>query len=450
MKSLLLFLLVSLTSICSFAQISKIESDSIKRSNAKSNRDSVKVAFTSFTIFFPTGEYKVEEKYLSDLKLIATQVTEAKDSIKLFGYTDSVGDSLDNYELSRLRSESIQTFFLEAGVSSTLMKSYFFGENSPKADNNTSQGRAQNRRVEIKIIPKRKEVIANPEPQMMPDTTKKSAPSPPTEEKQVSPIDLTTLNDEITMPANSKMVPNKSIPVVKKETPVKLNSKQRRWTTSNGSTIMIGYDYSSGDAPPEKLLVQVNGASGFFDIPVNRLSLEGNLNVPIGFPTDLDKGTFDIIAVLVTKKRKLSKPDTTTVEVERLGTGKLQISLSWDAETDQDLYVKTPGREVISFLDYRSSCGGFLDRDDTDGFGPENIYWEDDAPNGSYTISVDDYENSPRMNSFIITINGMGVERQFSGTTQYGSKVQVVKFKKKGNEIIWQQEDLRVIRSGKK
>ena len=450
MKQSIIFLLVSLLSFNCIAQISKIESDSIKQSNARQIQDTTEVNFNSFTVFFPTAKYEVEEKYYSDLNRIANHVISSKDSLKFFGYTDNVGDSTDNYALSKLRSESIQDFFSNKGVPLELMQSSFFGENSPKADNSTSQGRAQNRRVEIKIVPDRivYEIVPTPTSTPNPDTT--NIPTQPTEKKEVTTIDAQVLQDNIKMPDNAKKISNKQVPDMKRKTIVQLKSTQRRWTTSNGSTIMIGYEYSSGDAAPQKLLVQVNGADGFFDIPVDRLATKGTLNVPIGFPTNLDKGEFDVIAVLITKKGKLSKRDTTTVEVERLGTGKLQVSLSWDTQTDQDLYVKTPGKETISYLDYWSDCGGRLDRDDTDGFGPENVFWKNTAPDGIYTISVHDYQYTRSKNSFIVTINGMGVERQFSGTTQLGSKVQVVKFRKKGNEIIWKDENTKVLRSGKK
>ena len=54
----------------------------------------------------------------------------------------------------------------------------------------------------------------------------------------------------------------------------------------------------------------------------------------------------------------------------RLGTGALQVSLTWDRDNDQDLYVVTPSGEEIYYSRPASSDGGELDRDDTDGYGP--------------------------------------------------------------------------------
>ena len=67
----------------------------------------------------------------------------------------------------------------------------------------------------------------------------------------------------------------------------------------------------------------------------------------------------------------------------------LQILLFWDTDkTDVDLHVTEPSGEVINYTHTVSAkTGGRLDRDDTDGYGPE-VYSVGSAPSGTYTINA--------------------------------------------------------------
>ena len=67
----------------------------------------------------------------------------------------------------------------------------------------------------------------------------------------------------------------------------------------------------------------------------------------------------------------------------------LQVLLFWDTDgTDVDLHVTEPSGEVVNYTNTVSAdSGGRLDRDDTDGYGPE-IYTLGTAPTGTYTIAA--------------------------------------------------------------
>lgn len=77
--------------------------------------------------------------------------------IEIIGYTDTVpliGDPKydDNWDLSSARAKSVLMYLVNnKGLDLTKMKSSGRGDNDPIADNSTAEGRAQNRRVEIKI-----------------------------------------------------------------------------------------------------------------------------------------------------------------------------------------------------------------------------------------------------------------------------------------------------------
>lgn len=69
------------------------------------------------------------------------------------GHTDSVGDDASNQALSERRAVSVARYLNSRQVDSRRLQIIGFGETRPVADNNTDQGRALNRRVEISIAP---------------------------------------------------------------------------------------------------------------------------------------------------------------------------------------------------------------------------------------------------------------------------------------------------------
>jgi len=65
------------------------------------------------------------------------------------GHTDSVGSDEYNQELSERRAESVRDYFVQQGIPSSAIEARGFGKSEPIASNDTSEGRQQNRRVEL-------------------------------------------------------------------------------------------------------------------------------------------------------------------------------------------------------------------------------------------------------------------------------------------------------------
>lgn len=68
------------------------------------------------------------------------------------GHTDSVGSEVYNQALSQRRAESVASYLINHGVSSSRLEAKGLGESNPIADNSTEDGRALNRRVELKPV----------------------------------------------------------------------------------------------------------------------------------------------------------------------------------------------------------------------------------------------------------------------------------------------------------
>ena len=76
-----------------------------------------------------------------------------KTVIEVSGYTDSTGDANYNQQLSEKRAESVGSYLTAQGVVPGRVVTRGFGERSPVASNDTPEGRQQNRRVELKLVP---------------------------------------------------------------------------------------------------------------------------------------------------------------------------------------------------------------------------------------------------------------------------------------------------------
>ena len=73
--------------------------------------------------------------------------------ISVDGYTDSISTDEYNMKLSELRATAVKDYLIkEAGIDSSKIKAVGHGEADPVADNNTAEGRAQNRRVTVSIL----------------------------------------------------------------------------------------------------------------------------------------------------------------------------------------------------------------------------------------------------------------------------------------------------------
>ncbi|MDD2685803.1 MAG: OmpA family protein [Gallionella sp.] len=71
-------------------------------------------------------------------------------NLEVSGHTDSRGDDGYNQSLSEKRAQSVKGFLVKKGVAADRISAKGYGETMPAADNKTKEGRAQNRRVEVR------------------------------------------------------------------------------------------------------------------------------------------------------------------------------------------------------------------------------------------------------------------------------------------------------------
>lgn len=105
-------------------------------------------------VTFDTASSNISADFYRVLNSISLVFNEyEKTYIDIYGHTDSIGDSNYNMGLSQRRADAVSRYIQTRGVLSQRLLTRGMGEDYPVASNNTDQGRAQNRRVEIKLTP---------------------------------------------------------------------------------------------------------------------------------------------------------------------------------------------------------------------------------------------------------------------------------------------------------
>jgi outer membrane protein OmpA-like peptidoglycan-associated protein len=105
-------------------------------------------------ITFATDQDQVIPAFYATLDSVAIVLNKYNQTlINVFGHTDSTGSDSYNQALSQRRAYSVSNYLTGRGVNPQRLIAQGFGESRPVADNSTEAGRAQNRRVEIQIVP---------------------------------------------------------------------------------------------------------------------------------------------------------------------------------------------------------------------------------------------------------------------------------------------------------
>ncbi|MBF6627904.1 MAG: OmpA family protein [Proteiniphilum sp.] len=135
------------------AELEQIEGAQVEKVNAG---EAIKVTFES-GILFATNSSTLNTASRASLDKFATSLQNNPDTdVRIYGHTDSTGSDAINNPLSQRRAESVYNYLLAKGVSGARIASDGYGSAQPIADNSTVQGRAQNRRVEVFILPNAK------------------------------------------------------------------------------------------------------------------------------------------------------------------------------------------------------------------------------------------------------------------------------------------------------
>ncbi|WP_425510167.1 OmpA family protein [Xanthomonas indica] len=107
-------------------------------------------------ITFDFNQSTLKPQFYSALNGVAQTLGEYNQTmIEVVGHTDSIGSDAVNQRLSEQRASSVAAYLTAQGVQPERIQTLGAGKKYPIADNSTEAGRAQNRRVEIRVVPLR-------------------------------------------------------------------------------------------------------------------------------------------------------------------------------------------------------------------------------------------------------------------------------------------------------
>ena len=134
-------------------QEAELRRDLDGRVNITNTGDRLIVSFPQ-AILFESGSFVVRPGLNDDMFALSQSLDRYPQStIQIVGHTDSDGDAASNQQLSERRANAVADVLLNQGVPFNRVRTFGRGESQPIASNFTPEGKAQNRRVEIVILP---------------------------------------------------------------------------------------------------------------------------------------------------------------------------------------------------------------------------------------------------------------------------------------------------------
>jgi len=105
-------------------------------------------------VTFAVNSANIDPQFGATLDRISSTLDEYEQTyIDILGHTDSTGSDSYNQTLSERRASSVANYLSSRGVNDARVATRGFGESQPRATNVTEEGRASNRRVEIRLVP---------------------------------------------------------------------------------------------------------------------------------------------------------------------------------------------------------------------------------------------------------------------------------------------------------
>lgn len=135
---------------------------SVETTTDQNGLQAIKVTFEG-GILFPTGKYSLNPQAKADLTRFAASLKANPDTdVQIYGFTDNTGSFAVNQKLAGERADAVLSYLANSGVAPTRLSAQGIPMADYIASNDTPEGRAQNRRVEI-YISANKDMIAKAE-----------------------------------------------------------------------------------------------------------------------------------------------------------------------------------------------------------------------------------------------------------------------------------------------
>jgi uncharacterized protein YfaP (DUF2135 family) len=191
-------------------------------------------------------------------------------------------------------------------------------------------------------------------------------------------------------------------------------------TVAAASPFQTLYLYAEGNS-----VSLATGASGGIDgyYELRLPSPQTTAAVLLTFPQTIPMSELDLRFAVADPGGVIGPYASLLTTVASVGTGDVQVTLSWDADSDVDLHVVDPAGEEVYYGHRSAASGGALDLDSNagcsiDGVRNENITWPvGRAPRGQYIVRVDYWSScGVERTNYTVRVNSGGNVQIFTGT----------------------------------
>ena len=137
------------------AELAIEQADSLRRQleNLQLRQTESGVVVTLGDVLFETGEIQLRKEAMASLvEVVDLLQSEPDKRIRIEGHTDSTGDAATNLKISEERANAVLDALVSLGVDGSRVTTAGMGEDFPIASNETDEGRAQNRRVDVILL----------------------------------------------------------------------------------------------------------------------------------------------------------------------------------------------------------------------------------------------------------------------------------------------------------
>ena len=188
----------------------------------------------------------------------------------------------------------------------------------------------------------------------------------------------------------------------------------------NGGTVQVEI---AGDEDFDRAVVAIVGVEGYFEVSLP--AAVAVLDLLVTLSQTIAESDFDFLYAIGSDS-SIGGYAEVPATVVSVGTGEVQVSVSWDADSDVDLHVIDPAGDEVYYGASGVASGGMLDLDSNpacfiDGVNNENITWET-APEGTYTVRVDYFlACEAEETNYVVTVQRVGHDAEtFSGALTGG------------------------------
>jgi hypothetical protein len=215
-----------------------------------------------------------------------------------------------------------------------------------------------------------------------------------------------------------------SIATLRPGTPPASGAGPQVTTGSLAATILGGSSLVplQGSTAFTRVVIAVEGSSGYYELTLPSATTSTQIVVTV--PQTLPRSAFNLVFGIAAASGAVGSYNSQPVNVQTVGTGDVQVSVSWDAPSDVDLHVVDPQGADIYWENPTAASGGALDLDSNAGCALDHVNNENitfpqgSAPRGRYTVRVDNWSScGVSATKYVVTVRVSGQPVQtFSGT----------------------------------